>query len=449
MKSEEDLADTSPEVRRPRERLAQRGLLRRMTRPFASSMRRSATAICALGAASLVLAWGGSSAFASARPVSAAKASGGSPITVCQISAQGGQNISLGQADIMGFQAYVKYVNKHGGVDGHQYKLVEENDNSDTSLAASLVRKCVTQDHANFIVGPEETATMAAAVPVADALHTVMITQGSGWDQGGLNSAEVHSYAFPGVYDVFYQDDLDTAQRLITPRHLTRVAVIQDGVPGGSVNGAYMKSLCRAHHCTVTGVQNLTPGQTDDTPQVLNLLSAKPDIIVLGLIPGPDTITAIKAIRAQDPTIPISECSQCWTPGFLQAAGGTSVMNNVYLIASTTQLMSDLPQNTADNKAVVSQLKTYASAMKAAGYTTSDDLNNSTLAWATGMELTDAIKKAGSTSENAVMKALQHQKAQTLTAFWDRTPKNYAGLTKVVDLTASWSPSGNLTILGG
>lgn len=290
---------------------------------------------------------------------------------------------------------------------------------------------------------------MAAAIPVADALHTVMITQGSGWNQGGVTSAQVHGYAFPGVYDVFYQDDLDTAVRLISPRHMTKVAVIQDGVPGGNVNGAYMKSLCKAHNCQVTGVQNLQPGQTDDTPQVLNLLSAKPDIIVLGLVPGPDTITALKAIRAQNTSIPVSECSGCWTPGFLQAAGGTSVMNNVYLIASTVQLMSDLPQNSASNKAVIKQLQTYASGMKAAGYTTEDDLNNGTLAWATGMELTDAIKKAGSTNENAVMKALQHQKAQTLTAFWNRTPKNYAGLKKVVDLTASWDQQGNLNILGG
>jgi ABC-type branched-subunit amino acid transport system substrate-binding protein len=403
--------------------------------------------ICAVGAVSLALgAWGGSAAFASAGR--AVKAGSKSPVILCQISAESGPFIALGQADIMGLKAYVRYVNSHGGVLGHKYQLVVENDSSDPGTAASLVRKCVTQDHANFIMGPEETSPMAAAIPVADSLHTVMITQGSGWDQGGVTSAQVHSYAFPGVYDVFYQDDLDTVQRLIVPRHLTRVAVIQDNVPGGSVNGAYMKSLCRSHGCTVVGVQNLTPGQTDDTPQVLNLLSAKPDIIVLGLVPGPDSITAIKAIRAQDPTIPISECSQCWTPGFLQAAGGPTTMHNVYLIASTLQLMADLPQNTASNKAVISQLKTYVAAMKSAGFSTEDDLNDSTLAWATGMELTDAIKSAGGISENAVMKALQHQKAQTLTSFWNRSPKNYAGLNKVVDLTASWSPTGTLNILG-
>jgi DNA-binding NarL/FixJ family response regulator len=47
-------------------------------------------------------------------------------------------------------------------------------------------------------------------------------------------------------------------------------------------------------------------GATDVTPQVLALLAAKPQIILFGLVPGTDSITAIKAIRAQDPTIPIS-----------------------------------------------------------------------------------------------------------------------------------------------
>jgi ABC-type branched-subunit amino acid transport system substrate-binding protein len=370
-----------------------------------------------------------------------------SPIVVCQISAQAGQNITLGQSDIMGVKAYAKYLNHQGGVLGHPWKLVEENDASNPAQAARLVRKCVIQDHANFILGPEETATMAAAIPVADALHTVLITQGSGWDQGGVTKAEVHSYAFPGVYDVFYQDDLDTAKRLIAPHHYTRVAVIQDGVPGGLPNGSYMKSLCKRYHCQVVGVQDLQPGQTDDTPQVLNLLAARPAIIVLGLIPGPDTITAIKAIRAQDPTIPVSECSQCWTPGFLQAAGGPTTMQNVYLIASTLELMSNLPPNTSVNRSVLSQLKTYTAGMKSAGYTTSDDLNNSVLAWASGMQLTDAIKRAGSTSEDAVKQALEHQNVQTLTSFWKRTPADYAGLSKVVDLTATWTLNGRLDVL--
>ncbi|MBO0892848.1 MAG: ABC transporter substrate-binding protein [Acidimicrobiales bacterium] len=361
------------------------------------------------------------------------------------MAATSGQNITLGVDEIMAVKAYTKWLNSHGGVLGRRWKLVEENDNSSPQQAAELVRKCVTQDHANFILGPEETGTMAAGIPVADSLRTVMLTMGSGWNQGGVTSADVHSYAFPGLYDVFYQDDLDTAQRLIAPRHLTRVAVLEDAVPGGLPNGSYMKSLCRTYHCNVVGVQKLQPGQTDDTPQVLNLMAAKPQIIVEGLIPGPDTITAIKAIRAQSQTIPVSECSTCWTSGFTQAAGGPSVLQNVYAWAPVTDMLSTLSP-TGANQSVLSELRTYSSAMKAAGFGTPDDINNASQWWPAGQELTAAIKKAGSVDETAVMHALQHQKLQSLYIFWNRTPRNHAGLKRVVTLTETWSPNGQLQL---
>ncbi|MBO0894825.1 MAG: ABC transporter substrate-binding protein, partial [Acidimicrobiales bacterium] len=308
-------------------------------------------ALAAFGLSTLSLAVGS--------PAVMAK-SGGPPITLCQISATSGVDVVLGQNDIPAVKAYVKYVNSHGGVLGRKYKLVEENDSSSPSQAASLVRKCVVQDRANFILGPEETATMAAAVPVADSLRTVLITQGSGWDQGGVSSSDIRSYAFPGLYDVFYIDDLDTAARIIAPQHLTRVGVIEDAVPGGLPNGGYMQYLCKTYHCNVVGVQKVQPGQTDDTPQVLNLLAAKPQVIVLGSIPGPDQLTTIKAIRAQNQTIPVSECSVCWTPGFVEAAGGAGVLHNVYTRAPIPELLHHLP-NTAANRPIISQIKTYES----------------------------------------------------------------------------------------
>lgn len=367
--------------------------------------------------------------------------SGGPPITLCQISATDGVNVALGTNDIPAVKAYVSYINRNGGVLGRKYKLVEENDSSTPSQAASLVSKCVVQDHANFILGPEETATMAAAIPVADSLHTVLITQGSGWDQGGVSASDVRSYAFPGLYDVFYIDDLDTAKRIIGPEHLSRVGVIEDAVPGGLPNGGYMQYLCKTYHCNVVGVQKLQPGQTDDTPQVLNLLAAKPQVIVLGSIPGPDQITTIKAIRAQNPTIPISECSVCWTPGFVEAAGGPSVLHNVYTRAPIPDLLKALP-NTAANRPILAQIRTYESAVSAAGYGSAQDLDNLAPAWVEGQELTAAIKTAGSTDESKVKQALEHQKTETLDTFWNRSPSNYSGLKEVVDLTQTWNSSG-------
>ena len=84
-------------------------------------------------------------------------------------------------------------VDKAGGVLGHKITLVQENDASDPATAAALVRKCVTQVHANFIFGPEETATASAAVPIANELKEVTLGWQSGWAGQGISAANLTS----------------------------------------------------------------------------------------------------------------------------------------------------------------------------------------------------------------------------------------------------------------
>ena len=229
--------------------------------------------------------------------------SASSPITICEIAATSGPFSQLGTNDELGASAWATMVNKAGGVLGHKVTLVQENDASNPATAAALVHKCVSQVHANFIFGPEETSTASAAVPVANQLQTVLLGWQSGWNGQGISNSNLHSYSFPGIGNVFFADDLATVTQLIVPRHYTKVAVIEDNAPGGLGNTQYMQSLAPKYGYQVVASQVTNPGATDDTPQVLNLLKANPQIIVLGLIPGPDTITFIKAVRAQNPTI--------------------------------------------------------------------------------------------------------------------------------------------------
>src|SRR6202453_279460 len=85
--------------------------------------------------------------------------SASSPITICEIAATSGPFAQLGVDDELGATAWAAMVNKAGGVLGHKVTLVQENDASDPATAAALVHKCVTQVHANFIFGPEETSS--------------------------------------------------------------------------------------------------------------------------------------------------------------------------------------------------------------------------------------------------------------------------------------------------
>src|SRR5215472_17458456 len=111
------------------------------------------------------------------------------PLTICEIAATSGPFAQLGDNDELGATAWAAMVNKAGGILGHKITLVPENDASDPATAAALVRKCVTHVHANFIFGPEETATASAAVPIANNLHEVMLSMGSGWAGQGFSGA--------------------------------------------------------------------------------------------------------------------------------------------------------------------------------------------------------------------------------------------------------------------
>src|SRR5580693_4444766 len=108
-------------------------------------------------------------------------ASASSPVTICEIAATSGPFAQLGTNDELGATAWAAMVNKAGGLLGHKVTLVPENDASDPATAAALVHKCVTQVHANFIFGPEETSTASAAVPVANQLQEVLLGWQSGW----------------------------------------------------------------------------------------------------------------------------------------------------------------------------------------------------------------------------------------------------------------------------
>ena len=375
--------------------------------------------------------------------------SASSPITICEIGATSGPFSQLGVDDELGATAWANMVNKGGGVLGHKVTLVPENDASDPATAAALVHKCVTQVHANFIFGPEETSTASAAVPVANQLQEVLLGWQSGWTGQGISNANLQSYSFPGIGNVFFADDLATITQLIVPRHYTRVAVIEDNAPGGLGNTQYVQSLASQYGYQVVASQVTNPGATDDTPQVLNLLKANPQVIVLGLIPGPDTITFIKAVRAQNPTIPISECSGCATSTFVNAVGGATAMQDVYMIGTPQNVLSAIPSSTTTAPAL-SDTKAYIAAMQAAGLGSANDIDEGGEGWDTGRELAAAIETAKSITPGDVKNALQHQTIVTggiQCYYWQRSPSNYANITQIYSAVVTVGAGGAFNVL--
>ncbi|HET8835220.1 MAG TPA: ABC transporter substrate-binding protein [Gemmatimonadales bacterium] len=375
-------------------------------------------------------------------------AGGNSPIVVCGDFAQAGPYAQIGQTDNWGAEAFFKHVNATGGILGHQVKYITYNNQSNAAQSELIAKKCIQTDHAQFILGPESGADTESALPIAIANKTILISLSSGWQSNGYPANELNSYGFPGFYDVFYQDQFDSVQNLIVPRHYKRVALLEDNC--GSVclsNQATVQTLAKKYGFELVSTQIDPVGATDVTPQVLAMLAAKPDIILFGLVPGTDSITAIRAIRAQDPNIPISECSACELPSFISAAGGASVMKNIYVLGSMSQWLDKAEKGTSpEAKATAAGLQEYMAGMKAAGLDKEDQIDNSQEGWDAGLEIEWAIKQAGNLDEATIMQKLQHLNINTLGIIWNRTPANYENISQVLAAMEVINPDGSASL---
>ena len=149
-------------------------------------------------------------------------------IVICGDLALTGPYAQIGQTDNYGATAFFKHVNATGGILGHKVKYIENNNQSSAAQSELIARKCILQQHAKFIVGPESGADTEAALPIAISYKTILISLSSGWQTNGYPASELNSWGFPGFYDVFYNDQLASVQQLIVPRHYTRVALLED-----------------------------------------------------------------------------------------------------------------------------------------------------------------------------------------------------------------------------
>jgi ABC-type branched-subunit amino acid transport system substrate-binding protein len=376
-------------------------------------------------------------------------ASGNSQIIACGDLALSGPYAQIGETDNWGAQAYFKHINAAGGILGHKVNYITLNNQSSASESELIARKCILTEHAQVIIGPESGADTESALPIAIAYHTILISLSSGWQTNGYPASELNSWGFPGFYDVFYEDQYASVLNLIVPRHYTRVALLEDNC--GSVcldNQATVQAFARQYGFKLVSTQIDPVGATDVTPQVVNMLAAKPQIILFGLVPGTDSITAIRAIRGQNTTIPISECSACELPSFIAAAGGPSVMKDIYVLGSMQNWLTAAQQGTsAQAKATAAGLQEYFTGMKAAGFASDNQLDNSQEGWDAGLEVNWAMTQAGTVSdETAIMHKLQHLDINTLGIVWNRNPSNYEDISQVLASMEIINPDGSASL---
>lgn len=365
-----------------------------------------------------------------------------STLTICEDDELSGAGAIVAAGYPDGGRAEVDHLNASGGVLGHPLKLVVLNNQSTPSLAASVLRECVDKYRAWAVAGFIASNDAVPAIPVANELHELMLTWASGWDFTGLPTSDFDQWAFPANGNIYVDDDLEAINDIALPRHYTRIALMYENDSSGDINLPAMQGFAKQYHFDLVAEQSMLPNQTDVTPEILKLLAAHPQMIVTGVGPGTDSVTFLKAVRAENATIPIGVCAGCAQGSFISAMGGPKEMSNIYSTGTSEQLLQSLTPSSPDYSQTKTDIDNYYAWMKKEGYTSDTVINDGEGAWNSVEILADAANAAHSVSPDAVRTALQHQVADTLGDLWHRTPTNYASAT-ILGAVVGINPNGS------
>ncbi len=219
-------------------------------------------------------------------------------LKICSIDDRSGSAADTGIESLNGLHMVVDPVNEAGGINGRKIELIEYDGKTDPQLTATLATRCAEDDKGLLIIGPSPTAPAAAVVPVANQ-NKIPAYILSAAANALTDNAEFQFRFGPKAA----QDAIAVADAA-AERGFKRVAIINNSVPFGIDGSESVMAALKEKGIEVVARETYDVAATDVTPQVMNLSSAKPDLVLVYPYPA-DGARVIRSIRQMGVTAPV------------------------------------------------------------------------------------------------------------------------------------------------
>lgn len=215
---------------------------------------------------------GGSSApatTASSAAQSSAPAIASGPIKVGIIAALSGNDAAIGGLTKALYGGYTTYINKHGGIAGHQVQLIVENNQSDPTVAVSVAQKLIKEGVvATFYNG--STAEAKDQVVALEQRAKIIGISPEGLDQ--YDNASKYPYYFnDNASDRHVTDALASYAK---QRNFDDIGVLSDGSPQANDYLTQFGASTKASGLKVVKSTSYPTGATTMTTQLSSLKEA-------------------------------------------------------------------------------------------------------------------------------------------------------------------------------
>jgi branched-chain amino acid transport system substrate-binding protein len=316
------------------------------------------------------------------------------PILIAHVAPTTGRFALHAEADRRGAEMAIEDFNRQGGVLGREIVLVSRNPTMDGKQAAAVAEELITRNKVGFMVGAIASNVAASMSAVAQKHGVIFINTNSSAPSEALENAHRSKFVFDANGANFNRALLKYA---LKDRKSKRVLQLTEDNAAGRSNAEAMRPYIAEYGGQLVG-EVLAPENLSDPTEVLNKVAAIPADVVTVVISGDNQIKLFSQI---DPRVLER---QFWIVGEvdweeLYPAPGTPRP----LFGTTWAWNLDTP----GSQAFVERYR------KRYGHTRLDWPGDVThAAYLATRALLEAIAKAGSTDNHAVIAQLEQYRAE-------------------------------------
>jgi branched-chain amino acid transport system substrate-binding protein len=180
-----------------------------------------------------------------------------------------------------GADAWFKYVNDNGGINGRmiEYRMVD--DKYEPARTASLVKRFVERDDCFALVSPLGSAPTVAVIDYVVEQKIPIVGPGTG---AGKVLEYPSKYVFP-LYPSYQSEGRDLVRFSKAVFKAKTIAVLYQNDPSGKTEMDGIKSALGEQGVSIVSDQGYEPKEIDISSQVLAMKNANPDSIICACAP--------------------------------------------------------------------------------------------------------------------------------------------------------------------
>lgn len=211
-------------------------------------------------------------------------------LVICHVDDRSGSAADTGIESLNGLKMVIDPLNEAGGINGQKIELVTYDTKTDPQLAANFGTRCSEDDKGLLIIGGSPSAVANSLVTVANQTKTPLYILAA----AAPNVTDNAEYQFRFGPKVT-QDSIAVADAL-SKNGIKSVAIINNSVPFGISGAASATEELAKKDITVATQQTYDVAATDVSPQVINLMQADAEAILVYPYPA-DGARVIRTIR--------------------------------------------------------------------------------------------------------------------------------------------------------